>query len=337
MLVAGCVGSQSPVGAPGEMAQRSPIATHADHGTTWMLPEAKSEDLLYISDTEANDVYVYRYPQARLVGTLTGFNEPRGLCVDRAGDVFITNDDATARTHPGPRLIIEYAHGGTQPIAILGDPGHDPFGCAVDSTTGNVAVTNYRYDGNKEGDIAIYDKAKGTWTALFDETDLYNPYFCGYNDKGDLFVDGVNNDGAFNLVEIGKGYSLLNISIAGGTIYAPGSVEWDDPYVAVGDQEFGGNAGTSGIYQIAVSGSGGTIEGATSLTGANDVVQFWIQGSTVVAPDAGNDDVGFYSYPAGGSPIKTLTGFDKPFGSAVSKAKSLRSFPPHAPRLHEHA
>ncbi len=59
-LLAGCGESQSPIGAPGGMPQTSAIATHAERGKSWMLPEAKSEDLLYISTF--NGVTVYSYP-----------------------------------------------------------------------------------------------------------------------------------------------------------------------------------------------------------------------------------------------------------------------------------
>ena len=48
-MLTGCGGSQPPIGAPGAMPQTSAIATHADRGKSWMLPEAKSQDLLYVS------------------------------------------------------------------------------------------------------------------------------------------------------------------------------------------------------------------------------------------------------------------------------------------------
>jgi hypothetical protein len=38
---AGCGASQPPIGAPGAMPQGTRIATHAEHGKSWMLPEAK--------------------------------------------------------------------------------------------------------------------------------------------------------------------------------------------------------------------------------------------------------------------------------------------------------
>jgi hypothetical protein len=46
-MLAGCGGSQSPIGAPGAMPQSSTIATRADLGKSWMLPGSSSGDLIY--------------------------------------------------------------------------------------------------------------------------------------------------------------------------------------------------------------------------------------------------------------------------------------------------
>jgi hypothetical protein len=43
-----------------------------------MLPEAKADKLLYISDASNGTVTVYAYPEGRLVGTLTGFGPSVG-------------------------------------------------------------------------------------------------------------------------------------------------------------------------------------------------------------------------------------------------------------------
>jgi hypothetical protein len=42
-VLAGCGGSQPPIGAPGAKPQASRIATRADRGKSWMLPEASYE------------------------------------------------------------------------------------------------------------------------------------------------------------------------------------------------------------------------------------------------------------------------------------------------------
>jgi hypothetical protein len=46
VMLAGRGGSQPPIGAPGAMPQAAAIASHADRGKSWMLPEAKSDNLL---------------------------------------------------------------------------------------------------------------------------------------------------------------------------------------------------------------------------------------------------------------------------------------------------
>ena len=51
---------------------------HADHRTSWMALGANKDDLLYVSDQGSRDVYIFSYPQGALVGTLTGFVNPRG-------------------------------------------------------------------------------------------------------------------------------------------------------------------------------------------------------------------------------------------------------------------
>jgi hypothetical protein len=43
-LLAGCGGSQPPIGAPGAMPQSPASTAHATHGTSWMLPDQKRLD-----------------------------------------------------------------------------------------------------------------------------------------------------------------------------------------------------------------------------------------------------------------------------------------------------
>src|SRR5579871_4708173 len=102
--LAGCGGSQLPIGAPGTMPQSHAIARRAERGGSWMLRDATSQALLYVSDNRT--VTVYSYPRGRLEGTLRGFYISSGECVDPKGHVFITNF--------GTSQIFEYAHGATK-------------------------------------------------------------------------------------------------------------------------------------------------------------------------------------------------------------------------------
>ena len=158
-MLAGCGGSQPPIGAPDALSQSRAIATHAERGGSWMLPESKSRDLLYVSSANNGSVYVYSYPQLKLVGTLSSPNSTAtGECVDKMGDVFITTTNEQQSS-----TIYEYKHGGTQPVAELSEPGSGT-GCAIDPKTGNLAVANISDSSNPSnpyfGDVAVFANAQ---------------------------------------------------------------------------------------------------------------------------------------------------------------------------------
>ena len=80
------------------VAQTGMLEMHPDHGRSWMTPSATTKDLLYISNISANTVAVYSYQQGKLVGTLTGFAQPDGLCNDKKGDIWIANNQGDQGT-----------------------------------------------------------------------------------------------------------------------------------------------------------------------------------------------------------------------------------------------
>ena len=67
--LAACGGPQPPIGPSGAMLQTSAIATHGARGKSWMLPEAKSEDLLYVS-SDYDGVQVFSYPKGHTWGEI---------------------------------------------------------------------------------------------------------------------------------------------------------------------------------------------------------------------------------------------------------------------------
>ena len=287
-LLAGCGGSQPPIGAPGATLQSRTIATHADRGKSWMLPEAKSEDLLYAADERAGSksspggVDVFSYPRGKLVGVLLGFDTPMGECVDAAGDVYVTNY--------GTGNIVEYAHGGSTPINTLYVDGGNPLGCSVDSRTGNLAVS---YQG---GNLAVWTSAQGTPT-------IYNaPYqlgYCGYDSNGNLFVNSTSDNVALLELPVGSG-SLRIVSLNKKLSRYAGQVQWDGKYVTLQELHW-----PSTIYRVEVSGSTGTIVGKTTFSGISRMVgASWIQKKSVLIPYGLKrnelDRIGDWRYPIGG-------------------------------------
>lgn len=305
VTLAGCGASQASLGPREPMGQNAMLAVRPDRGRSWMAPDAKKANLVYISDLGTDDVYVYSYPGGNLEGTLTGFNRPWGLCVDKAGKVFVTDDTAFR--------ILEYAHGGTKPLAILKDPGEDPGGCSVDPATGDLAVANISTPATAPGDVAIYKEARGARKTYKDPQISFYEY-CGYDNQGNLYVDGMKG-GAFAFAELPEGkHSFVNIGLNENIAFG-GSVQWDGTYVAIRDYQ------ANVIYQFSISGSGGTEIGSTPLNGSSYAVQFWVQGSNVVGPNANSANVMFWNYPAGGSPTKTINGLTTPWGVTVSMAR----------------
>ena len=56
--------------------------------------------------------------------------------------------------------MLEYPHGGKTAITTLSDP-QTPAACAVDPTTGNLAVANSDGNGPYYGELAIYGDGQG--------------------------------------------------------------------------------------------------------------------------------------------------------------------------------
>ena len=288
-------------------ALHAPVVSREAHVRAWMSPDKKKKALLYISDYNNNALYVYSYPKLKPMGTVTsGLSNPDGICNDKKGNIWV--DDNTSAS------MVQYAHGGTSPKATLSDPGTYPVGCSVDPATGNLAVSNIFQSSGGAGNVAVYAGASGSPT-YYSPSNLYFVYFVGYDNKGNLYADGENESGQFELAELTKGSSSFSpVSVTGGTIHFPGNIRWDGKYITVGDQEYNDEE-ASAVNQL----SGGAIVGTTVMSGALDVVGYTISKKTLIGPDASAADVGFYKYPAGGSPKNTLTGFSAPYGSAISK------------------
>jgi hypothetical protein len=295
---------REPLGLPQVAALGTSGASRkeANLGPSWMAPEAKNEDLLYISNVYT--VTVYSYPKGKHVGTLKGFYRPIGECSDKAGDVFIANGDT----------IVEYRHGGKKPIQTLTFPGYAAQLCSTDPTTGNLAVTWDK--GFSQGYVAVYQDAKGTAALYSNGNMLFS--FCGYDNMGNLYVDGQYGEkqSDFAFAELPKGSGTLKSITLNQSIEFAGPVQWDGRYVAVGDNE------AERIYQFTISGSSGTLEGTMSLGDAQSIEQWWIDGKRVVGSDDIPSTVWYWSYPAGGSATKSITkDVFHPFGATLSKAK----------------
>ena len=296
-LVAGCSQGASPT---------VPLAAHAST-RGWMQPQAKQTELLYLSDVESNDVAVYSYPKGRLVGNLTSLGQPRAECADSQGNVWIADVAAAS--------IVEFAHGATAPTVALSTPG-SPGGCSISPRNGDLAVA-----GGLNGTVVgvFHRSNRNRWrdANLYTVATMSAGYFCAYDSQGNLFVDGVDGNGNFALAELPHKATALQSVTVNQTINKPGGMAWDGTYLTVGDA----GVSPSVVYQLSVSGSTASSVGTTTLNGTTSVRQFWIDGARLIGPDY-DAPVGFWKYPAGGSPTKTLSNVHG-YGAAVSAQPSM--------------
>lgn len=233
-VVAGCGTLQPPIDAPGQMVQARATAAHHDRGGSWMRPNT-SKALLYYDDDITDDTYVYDYPSGEMVGKLTGFDDPQGMCVDQKGDVYITN--------PPYGLLLEYAHGGTKPINVYERPGSGLGGCSV-SPTGAVAAT-----GGNEVCIWKGGISRNVPTCIAGDASIGCTGLStfGYDHDGNLIGMGISFGERRDRIGVGPNRSKVTACIiraGAGTMeklstpgiklhFSPRGTAWDGEYIAL--------------------------------------------------------------------------------------------------------
>lgn len=321
-----------------------PARVRLDRSKSWIAPDiARRPRKLFISDAATADVYIFSMPDLTLLATIAGFSEPQGMCSDTLGNVWVTDTGATE--------IVQLSRDGAV-IGTLGDPDGYPVGCAVDPATGNLAVANLFNFTNRpfssgSGEVEIYVGPAHSGPTSLDNPDQYYYDFPAYQRgpstaakrgstiaQSNLFVDGENATGVFMLSELTAGTTaFFTINISGGTIHVPGLVQWyrSGPYLAVGDQECGG-VHAACIYQVAISGTTGTITGVTNLSNPGggqvcDLVQGvigahglrYVAGGDIGGCGTSGPTVDRWAYPAGGTPTNfNSTVVSEPIGAAIS-------------------
>jgi hypothetical protein len=263
---------------------------------------ANGSALMYVSDPATNTVAMYSYPGLKLRGKIFGLKRPTGLCVDAStGNVWVTWGTTVDK-------VSEFPHGGTTRIRTLkinGAPAVDA--CAVDPTRGNLAVVQSN-DYDDSGSILLFKNGGGKPKSYYGP--MFDLRFIGYDNAGNAFVDGTYQ--RTSLEELApKAKRATDVTPKGMRLHSAGGVQYDGSYIAVGVAKRGI------IYQTLDR----TITGTTKLSGACLVQQFFIDGSVVIAPNVCNStgDVLFYNYPAGGTPVRKLSGFSRPYAVVVSK------------------
>ena len=269
VLLAGCGGSQSSligtpgggaqslIGAPGAMPRVATVTqSRAD------VASPSRTDLLYVVTSYQTDVLTY--PRLEKAGALRGGYLGYATSNPNNGNVLFDYGQ-----------VLEYAHGGSRPIAKIYHFGNnmESYDGAFDPTTNNIALTVGPI-GHFGGYVAVY---RTPWSRPTKYRDPHFDYlsYLGYDGQGNLFVDGLGKGGVSLLAELPKGSSTFTDITLNKPLRELGTIQWDGTYITVQNRK--------AIYRLQVSGSSGTIEGKTPLKGAFGT-GFCIHGDTVIGP-----------------------------------------------------
>jgi hypothetical protein len=261
--------------------------------------------LLYVSN--GDEVLVYDFATGKQVGSLSGFDNPYGQCVDKKGDVFLTSSSGSVGT------VTEYAHGGDSPIMTFQTDGH-PIGCSINPLNGDLAINNGIPGGGS--DIEIWSHASGHDPKRYvNESDCYEMWPPGYDNRGDLYIE-TNSPNTLCVLRFKS--ALITTVTIDHNIGAPSGAMWDGRYLAVADQQYAPPYDTA-IYQARATRGKLHVVSITTFSARCNVAssQFFIVGkrNTPGNTSQGNIVVGsnyacyyhtpeeYWHYPAGGRPF----------------------------------
>jgi hypothetical protein len=272
-FVAGCGGSQPPIGAAD---MRQPSIQRATSSGSALL-------------------YVMMGPSGTYMLTYPGFKQVKRIRVSGLSTSNPNNGEVLIGGINGTLNL--YAHGGTNPIHVF-DLSSDvfPYDGAFDPTSDAIAITGNMAE-SRSGHVYVY-RTSTSYPIVYTVPKIPYLRFIGYDATGDLFVDGFNSKKDYLLAELPKGGTAFVDLTIGGAIRSMHSIQWDGNYITVFDR--------ASIYRLQISGSTATIVGQTKLTGSRvGSGEFWIQGDTVIGPHVSDRPrngrwVGFWHYPTGG-------------------------------------
>jgi catechol 2,3-dioxygenase-like lactoylglutathione lyase family enzyme len=264
-------------------------------------PSARSADAAgkaAIIVSAGGDIYAFS-PKGKVIAKIAGVSG--GLAGTKAGNFYVTNTSHNS--------ILLYKSDYKTLLATLSDPNEFPVAVSYEETTGIVGVTNVISTSDGPGTVSFYAKGKTTPCVTVGSPAWGRVYFDAFDSKGNLFVDGQDPSGNTLIGEITGGCKAKTITTlkVGNVITFPGGVQVAKNDDLVVDDQSGAMVYT---YKPPVRGSLGAPIVTTPLTGASDPVSlvFTSTGKNLWTVDAGLDVLDEYAYPAGGSPIGSISG-----------------------------
>lgn len=238
-------------------------------------------------------VNVYAFDGHEIVGQLSGFKKPHGMCSDSHGNVYITNTQASN--------ILEYAHGGTKPIQTFSDPGENPVDCDI-ARFDDLIVANESSTSGGPGGLSYFEGTRLVQNVSFPR--LPKVLSIGYLPAvGFNFLTGINANGGPQYAKVRFAFNLLPTPFA-----SPGAIRYSGigKDMAVGDQ-------TGAVYLV----HGTTLSKTIELNGLCAAGQFSITKKFIFVPDPCGGRVLIYPFPSGGTAFYMIGGQSEPVGTAI--------------------
>jgi hypothetical protein len=256
-------------------------------------------------------VSIISLPQDKVLTRITGYGYISGVCSDASGNVWVPNQ------RHGHWYVDQFARGGSKEIDQLRAPHRwSSFGaCAVDPTSGNLAVMGANIDGANKALI---------WSGVpSGKPAMYSLPFCpvsaAYDGAGNLFMTGWACGSTFNAYfgELAKGsghVALIKLDKRTGPF---GGVQWDGTYVVVAVAVSHRRVHRL-LYRVQVSGTTGKVARTVKPQGFYMCYCFGTPSGLFVLHDgtiigtAGKHGEGIWMwpYPAGGERTQSIARYE---------------------------
>jgi hypothetical protein len=319
LTLAGCANPATSLPA----SQTAPgLGLQSSLRASWMLAQAsKSASLLYVSLHSQNDVNVYDYKNG-VIGALYGqlfVSGPFGMCTDPTGDVWIA---------PSYGPVEEYAHGGSSPIKLRNGIKGQPLGCAVDRTSGDLAISVYHDDSNYGMLTSVRIFGKGRQGHDFSiENGFGRISSLAYDNKGNLFIDGFQCGGSEcyhpayyepELFELPKAASTFEpLNLQGATLINPSGIDWVNPTLLIADSDYDYSNPVG--YKVLVHGQTATVVQTLPFSSAQSAGGLTVRGTSILVPDELGNTIWTYDLRTG-NPESSFT-ITSPGDVVVSQSK----------------
>jgi len=261
-LLAGCGGSQPPIGAADAMRQT--------HALTHQL-SSSGQPLLYVFGSYGSgNGKILDYQSGTTISEFAPKpSEFAGTCSDGQGNVYLGGVDETSNEP----AISEYAYGATSPseYTVVTSQGYGyARRCSVDPTTGNIAVV---VEVPESGVDVFAPQLQGPPQIYVSSIAALES--ASYDNSGNLFVLGLSGHYQLQFAELPKGgssFEAISLDLGSHVPSKPGqaneinwAVQWDGQYITIEgaySPKHNGKPRTwrQAIYRLNISGSAATVE-----------------------------------------------------------------------------